>query len=103
MQYIRGADNVVAGCLSRPVCSVEVDARDLPALAAAQAIDPDVQAASSHLTAFPISGNHPLLCDTSDVHPRPFVPAGLRSLVFHHLHRISHPGVKGSLRLVKAR
>lgn len=103
VQYIRGADNVVADCLSRPALSVEVDVWDLPALASAQSTDPEIQAARPRLKAFIISGEHPLLCDTSSDHPRPFVPSALRRVVFNNLHQISHPGVNGSLRLVKAR
>lgn len=103
VQYVRGADNVVADCLSRPACSVELDAWDLPALAAAQAVDEETQAAGPQLKTYKVSGDNPLYCDTSCIQPRPFVPSALRRSVFHHLHDLSHPGVKGSVRLVKTR
>lgn len=103
VEHIKGADNIVADCLSRPACSVSVDVWDLPALAAAQAEDKETQAALSRLQPFTVSGDHQLYCDTSHTMPRPFVPVSHRQTVFHHLHNISHPGVHGSIVLLKQR
>ena len=44
-----------------------------------------------------------LICDNSTGNLRPLVPAVLRKPVFLALHNISHPGVRGSRRLVSAR
>jgi len=44
-----------------------------------------------------------LICDNSTGKLRPLVPEVLRKPVFLALHNISHPGVRGSRRLVSAR
>lgn len=46
---------------------------------------------------------HPVLCDETLMFPRPYVPAANRLAIFHHLHSMSHPGVKATTRLVTAR
>ena len=44
-----------------------------------------------------------VLCDTSTSYPRPFVPCTLRKSIFDSLHAISHPGIKSSIKMIKAR
>ena len=44
-----------------------------------------------------------LLCDNSTGSLRPLVPEVLRKSLFNALHNISHPGIRGSRRLISAR
>ena len=103
MIYIRGQDNVVADCLSRPVNAISIDAADLPAIARAQQTDEEIKEYDEKLKDFPLQNNLLIKCDVSSYHPRPFVPSSMRKDIFHNFHNLSHPGVKGSLRLVKSR
>jgi cleavage and polyadenylation specificity factor subunit 1 len=100
--YIRGDQNIVADCLSRPVNAVTVDIFDLPALAAQQTNDEEIVLYKDKLKPFKI-GTDNILCDTSTPYPRPFVTKDTRKVIFDSLHNISHPGVNPSLKLIKAR
>lgn len=44
-----------------------------------------------------------IVCDEADNVVRPFVPTSLRKFVFDSLHKMSHPGVKATVELVKSR
>ncbi len=44
-----------------------------------------------------------LLCDTTTHKSRPFVPAGMRRLVFDTLHSMSHPGIRATEHLITER
>lgn len=103
VEFIRGSNNVVADCLSRPSCAISVDAFDLHGIARAQETDTELQTYKDRLTQFHMSPDLILWCDTSTNSPRPFVPSSLRNSVIASLHNLSHPGVKGSSRLVKQR
>ena len=100
--HIKGEDNVVADCLSRPVSSVSVDLYDLAGIAETQSTDTEILEYKDRLKLFKIQ-NHDLYCEMSTPHPRPFLPLSVRKSIFHLLHNISHPGVKATLRLIKAR
>ena len=102
MQYIRGAENIVADFFSRTVNAVSIDAFGLTEIAMAQEQDEEVKEFLSQLKAYPI-GERSLLCECSTAHPRPYLPGSFRKLVFENLHNISHPGVKASLRIIKSR
>ena len=101
--YIRGSQNIVADCLSRPTNAVTVDLYDLPALAQEQLTDEEIKSYASALKSFQIDGKLSILCDVSTPFPRPFVPKACRSSLFSSIHALSHPGVKASLRLIKSR
>ena len=103
VEYVRGADNVVADCLSRPVHAVTVDLFDLSAIGDMQSGDAETQSFAPRLTSVAFGPDKELLCDCSTPYPRPFLPASCREAIFHHLHDISHPGVKSTLQLVKSR
>lgn len=102
VKYISGDENVVADCLSRPVMSVSVDMFDLTNIAEAQNNDSEISLYKSALKSFPLN-NSTIFCDTSTPFPRPYLPKNFRFSAFQHLHNISHPGIKGTLRLVKSR
>ena len=70
VKYICGRENVVADCLSRPICAISVDAFDLLGIARAQLEDPELEIYSSNLTAHKIS-DLDLWCDHSTPTPRP--------------------------------
>lgn len=101
--YIRGADNIVADCLSRDICSVELDAFDLQTIADAQEKDEEFKEFKEKLTEFITPSKKKIWCEVSSIAPRPFISKQLRKKVFEELHNIAHPGVKASLRLIKAR
>ncbi|MBM6549323.1 hypothetical protein H7673_10725, partial [Streptococcus dysgalactiae subsp. equisimilis] len=44
-----------------------------------------------------------MLCDVSLGHPRPYVPLSFRRQVFLHLHNLSHPGVRSTVKLITER
>ena len=44
-----------------------------------------------------------ILCDTSTGVAHPLVPSSFRQAVFHSLHRLSHPGIRATQRLVTVR
>ena len=104
IHYIRGKENIVADCLSRPnICSVQVDIFDLKSIADAQVTDDEIKLYVDKLKSFKLPNDKNIYCDTTTFVPRPFVPGKLRDVVFKELHGISHPGVKSSVRLIKSR
>ena len=103
VQYIRGGENIVADCLSRPVCAVQVDTFDLAGLSNAQLTDPELDTYRERLTQYTCAPNINLWCDTSTQVPRPFVPSHLRQGIIKFLHNLSHPGRKTTSKLVKQR
>jgi cleavage and polyadenylation specificity factor subunit 1 len=120
LHYVKGSDNVLSDALSRisipstglaldvedhqpMVNAVHVDLFDFPTLAEAQSSDPEIQEFISRLQTFSLPSGKTLYCDTSSFAPRPFVVKQFRPVVFKELHDIAHPGVKGSLRLIKSR
>ena len=102
MQYVRGDENVVADTLSR-INAIETQTADLDAIAKAQTFDIEIAEFKDRLKSFVLSSGEQILCDTSSVVPRPFVPESMRAKVFKELHEVSHPGIKGSCRLLKTR
>ena len=101
--YIKGNNNIVADCLSRPVCAMSADIFDLPAIARAQTEDTEITNYKEKLTEFNLTPDLPIFCDTSTPNPRPFLPVQTRLPVIKSLHNLSHPGVKGTCKLVKQR
>jgi len=103
VHYIQGHNNIVADCLSRPVCTTSVDIFDLPALAREQINDPDVAAHKSHLKPYELSSNQLLWCDNSTQILRPFVPQTQQTAVISYFHNLSHPGIQKSIQIIKQR
>ena len=100
--YIRGDQNIVADWLSRPINTIQCDSCDLPALAKDQAIDAELPSYTEKLKSYKIGNSH-VWCDTSTPYPRPFVPLASRESVFRSLHDLTHPGIHGTLKLIKTR
>lgn len=104
MSYIKGSQNIVADCLSRPANAVTIDICDLPEIANCQVADDETKLYADRLKAFKImSDDKQILCDTSTPYPRPFVPVSLRKAIFDSLHCLSHPGTIPTLKMIKAR
>ena len=101
--FIKGRDNVVADCLSRPVCSVNIDPVDLPSIAMLQSEDEEISQYEERLKRYPLSQEQSLLCDTSTSHPRPYIPKSLRNTIMHEHHSLCHAGVKATLKILKQR
>ena len=79
-------------------------------IAAAQADDAELRqllvdgSTSLQLSRQPcLTTSSELVVDTSTGSARPFVPAVLRRRVFDSLHRLSHPGIRSTQRLISAR
>ncbi|VDP01616.1 unnamed protein product, partial [Schistosoma margrebowiei] len=49
------------------------------------------------------TGKETLLCDTSTGRDRPIVPKHYRRNVFNTLHKLSHPGVRATIKLIAER
>ena len=103
MAHIKGSENIVADCLSRPAMSVTLDLSDLPEIAREQSSDGEILQYQDNLKCYPITDVTNVLCDTSTSYPRPFVPSTLRRKIFDSLHCLSHPGVRASVKLIKNR
>ena len=102
--HIRGNQNVVADCLSRPtINAINLDVCDLTEIANSQINDSEIDNYKNKLKIFSLKNNFKILCDTSCAYPRPFVSQELRKSVFDSLHNLSHPGIKGTTKLIKQR
>lgn len=111
IEYTKGSDNTVADALSRiEIDEISSTVLDFQKFAAAQSDDEELlQLLKSNTSSlklqkhyFPLEDIH-LYCDTSQRHPRPFVPRSMRLEVFKTLHFFSHPGIYASIDLIAKR
>ena len=111
IRYMKGSENHVADALSRiEINQISPTVIDFKEFASAQSADDELQKLlQSNTTSlklekhyFPLEDIH-LYCDTSQQHPRPFVPQSMRKLVFENLHFFSHPGMSASINLIAKR
>lgn len=110
IRHIKGRDNDAADALSRIGALSTAHEISFETLAAAQREDPELQALqTSNSTALVLEevslplAPSPIICDTSTGTPRPFVPEPLRISIFRSIHSLSHPGIRTTQRLIKAR
>ena len=108
IQHVSGINNVVADALSRMESIVETV--DYRAVAEAQKQDDELRTIlKSGITALKLKRiNFPNLgldvyCDTSSNSIRAFIPANLRRAIFDSLHRLAHPGIKATQKLISKR
>lgn len=79
------------------------------AMAAEQSTNPDALALWSAQTGLVLEGTSVwdgsphLLCKVSTGRPRPIIPCLWHRRVFDSIHALSHPGVRGLVKLVNAR
>lgn len=105
IRHVKGAENEVADALSR--IEIIENAIDHWTLAAAQKNDSELRemfnsdSRALQLTKirFP-EVNADVFCDISTGTLRPFLPKLLRRNVFQSLHRLSHPGIRATQKLV---
>ena len=102
VSYIRGEDNIVADCLSRPVCVVTIDPCDLPAISESQKTDEELEKYKSQLKTYEIQASS-IWCDLSTFTPRPYIPEPLCRRIFDMFHNISHPGPTLTTKIIKSR
>jgi len=103
--HISGKTNVVADTLSRSVSEISTELTqqnpiDLISIAKGQA---DSIKNLPNIKEFKIDNNLSIFCETTHANPRPFVPESMRKDVFVHFHSLSHPGIKGSTKLIGSR
>ena len=111
LRHLPGSDNIVADCLSRPICAIfeEQLPIDYAAIATAQQDDDSIQSLitdsnSLELSYQPLPGSDlELLGDISWGQFRPIIPASFRKDIFDHFHSLAHPGQKASFRLISSR
>jgi cleavage and polyadenylation specificity factor subunit 1 len=80
----------------------------LAAMATAQKADDEIAqlgtTTSLQLAHIPLAETEDtILCDVSLGNPRPIVPLPLRRTVFNTLHGLSHPGIRGTVKLITKR
>lgn len=111
VRHISGCENIVADTLSR-IESIKFPSKySFKDMAEAQENDPEILNLISkkipsslnlkkiYIPEFGIN----LICDESHSKIRPYVPLSLRKLVFDSLHKLSHPGVRATVKLVSSR
>lgn len=115
IQHVKGKNNVVADFLSRiddpEVASLKVNL-ELKALVELQKEDHDIRGLLENQTegskyslkevSLPLSLGK-LWCEVSTGQNRPFVPEPLRRAIFEQFHSLSHPGIRGTRRLITSR
>ena len=109
IRYIKGADNVVPDTLSRMFCeSVTVSRPSLDDLVDSQTADAELkscidkpQSSKLEYRLIPIpASNRSIWCETSTTRQRPFVTKNLRLAIFNAMHGLSHPGIRGTRKLI---
>lgn len=107
IRYVPGKQNIVADTLSR--VDALSDTLDYTALAMSQQGDDELKKYAQENTGLRLKqvelpGTNVLVfCDTSTSIARPFVTKPFRRTVFNTIHRLAHPGVKATVKLVKQR
>lgn len=108
--HISGKENSVADFLSR-IETIEIPAEfDYKEFSRIQHADEELkllQASQDTSCLFEIvkmgEARTPIICETSTGRMRPYVPEIFRKKIFDSIHRLSHPGGKATLALIKQR
>ncbi|GBO46061.1 Transposon Ty3-I Gag-Pol polyprotein [Araneus ventricosus] len=104
IKYIKGENNIVADTLSRVT---EVSSIDYDQIADAQTQDEELKSlqtiTSLNLKEYSLPSGKYLWCDTSTSKIRPYIPQAFRKQIFHHIHGLSHPGIKSTIKLMNSK
>ncbi|XP_066253847.1 uncharacterized protein [Euwallacea similis] len=109
--HISGKNNIVADTLSRIQTISFPNSIDYDEIAKAQTTDPEFQhifrnpqLTSLTLKQFQVPNTQNLIyCDDSNSRIRPFIPKHFRQAIFNKFHNLSHPGIKGTTKLISSR
>lgn len=108
IRHISGKDNVCADFLSR---IDEVNAIDYEQIAEHQANDIELKQllTNTHGNSLNFKQCHvpgssrAIYCDISTEHIRPYIPRPFRNAILSKIHGISHPGIRGTTKLMTSR
>ncbi|GBN24074.1 Transposon Ty3-G Gag-Pol polyprotein [Araneus ventricosus] len=104
IKYVKGENNIVADTLYRVT---EVSSIDYDQIADAQTQDEELKSlqtiTSLNLKEYPLPSGKYLWCDTSTSKIRPYIPQAFRKQSFHHIHGLSHPGIKSTIKLMNSK
>ena len=109
IRHLPGIANAAADTLSRMgmaalVCPTSITPQTLALAQQEEDVTEVASSTSLDLQQVPIPATDvALLCDTSTVPPRPYVPTKLRRQIFDQLHGLSHPGIRATQRLISSR
>ncbi|GBL83665.1 hypothetical protein AVEN_132596-1 [Araneus ventricosus] len=85
----------------------EVSSIDYDQIADAQTQDEELKSlqtiTSLNLKEYPLPSGKYLWCDTSTSKIRPYIPQAFRKQIFHHIHGLSHPGIKSAIKLTNSK
>ena len=108
IRHVKGKDNAVADTLSRTdMHSIVDNPLSSELIAEEQLTDPTLKDAlktSLRLKKYPVPASEAFIyCDTTLNNPRPYVPPSLRRQVFQHIHGLSHPSKRATVKLIADR
>lgn len=108
IRHISGSNNVVADAMSRIQAVKAPQCLDFKDLAIEQQFDDELRSlltdksSGLRLKLMKYDG-YEIFCDVSSSNIRPYLTPSFRKLVFDTLHGLSHPGVKGTVDLIRSR
>ena len=109
IQHIKGSDNITADTLSR-IASINMPSPiDYSEIAKAQENDLELNSLLNNPKSLELKrvnmtdSNIVLFCDISTKNVRPFIPKQFRKQIFQTFHSLSHPGIKATNKLIRAR
>ncbi len=107
LTYIPGSKNPVADALSRITINDIQPGIDYHSLAREQQNDPETDTYRTSITNLSWKNvsieNTDILCDVSTGRPRPLVPLAFRRKVFDVVHGLSHPSIRSTIKIIKAK
>lgn len=109
IKHIKGSENIVADALSRIEAITMPNPIDYAEISKAQKDDLELRKLieNSEVLQFKkinlFDGTEPVYCDVSTGTARPYIPQPFRKAVFASLHGLSHPGIRGTSKLVRSK
>ena len=108
IKHLPGVSNIVADALSRPEAAVIHAPITVQNIVEAQRTDDEVEQLRKNgfgkqLFQDKIIDNETTFCNIFNGVSKPVIPKLLRFPLFSQIHGIAHPGVKATIRLIRAR